>query len=687
MEQNDERSLTFTSIPKTNSEFTLILDDFVTSQTPSVVVLETINEGIVKVKVEADVMAYILYCLYSTFSSLQQRHHVVITWSSEGRYVLICATQRNFNKDSLLESTRQFLNLYHHLTANLVATKLNNHTKNITIHQYHKASLEIKRRHPYVMLKEIKTTGSLALYGYYDEVMEAKVTFVNVLNMTKKYLVDQKYNNEQFNSLPPILKRNAENKSINSSKKRPLQRQKQIEVDERFIHRKSQTNNTFSPKKKAVQQQIKMETSFSPLSSPTYSRKELRSIKGWRKYKTIENLKQKKLEQQQPIQSQQKADTKSSVPNIQPNNPNKSLERRLTLSNIETERTYEEINLKRPLKTNINKPQVSQQKNSNKINSQLQRRVDKFMGERAFSFEPKTEQNSFSFPNIRGTRSNNERTYLNSNEKVNLPPLLGTMPRKSTQSFNTNFQTLQRSNKAKEAKIPDIKSPFNFLLNLKEAYSFTTSSGVTIQVIEGDITHCDCEVIVHETDENLKMGSELAWTVAKYGGFHINKQLKLYRSIHGHVPNSKVLVTSSIHNLPSSYILHAVAPYWNEEDIRKSRKLLFHTYKNVFRIAGDNFTAVSIALPVFGIAGVSGKPFPLVAACDVMYQALIAATKQGIPLKQVSFVCSDPKQVNAIVTSIKVKIENVHYDTRFLRQPQLQKLHRKRSNRRNNSIL
>lgn len=110
------------------------------------------------------------------------------------------------------------------------------------------------------------------------------------------------------------------------------------------------------------------------------------------------------------------------------------------MSNIETERTYEEINLKRPLKTNINKPQVSQQKNSNKINSQLQRRVDKFMGERAFSFEPKTEQNSFSFPNIRGTRSNNERTYLNSNEKVNLPPLLGTMPRKSTQSFNTNFQ-------------------------------------------------------------------------------------------------------------------------------------------------------------------------------------------------------------------------------------------------------
>ena len=86
----------------------------------------------------------------------------------------------------------------------------------------------------------------------------------------------------------------------------------------------------------------------------------------------------------------------------------------------------------------------------------------------------------------------------------------------------------------------------------------------------------------------------------------------------------------------------------------------------MFRIAGDNFTAVSIALPVFGIAGVSGEPFPLIAACDVMYQALIAATKQGIPLKQVSFVCSDPKQVNAIVTSIKVKIQNVHYDTRLV---------------------
>lgn len=77
MEQNDDRSFTFTSIPKTSSEFTLILDNYVTSQTPSVVVLETINEGIVKVKVEADVMAYILYCLYSTFSSLQQVCHFI----------------------------------------------------------------------------------------------------------------------------------------------------------------------------------------------------------------------------------------------------------------------------------------------------------------------------------------------------------------------------------------------------------------------------------------------------------------------------------------------------------------------------------------------------------------------------------------------------------------------------------
>ena len=110
------------------------------------------------------------------------------------------------------------------------------------------------------------------------------------------------------------------------------------------------------------------------------------------------------------------------------------------MSNIETERTYEEINLKRPLKNNLNKPQVSQQKNSSRNDSQLQRRVDKLMEGRAFSFEPKTEQNNFSFPIIRGTRSNNERTYLNSNDKVNLPPLLGTMPRKSTQSFNTNFQ-------------------------------------------------------------------------------------------------------------------------------------------------------------------------------------------------------------------------------------------------------
>ena len=121
------------------------------------------------------------------------------------------------------------------------------------------------------------------------------------------------------------------------------------------------------------------------------------------------------------------------------NNPNKKLERELTLSNIETEMPYEEINLKIPLETNLNIPHLNQETMETTTVFQSQQRVNKFREGRAFSFEPMAKRNnSFNFPPVRGTRSNNDRSYLKSNEKVNLPHLISTIPRKNR--FQSKFE-------------------------------------------------------------------------------------------------------------------------------------------------------------------------------------------------------------------------------------------------------
>ena len=39
---------------------------------PAVIVLDTVKDGLLKVKVESDIMAYILYCHYDEFARIQQ---------------------------------------------------------------------------------------------------------------------------------------------------------------------------------------------------------------------------------------------------------------------------------------------------------------------------------------------------------------------------------------------------------------------------------------------------------------------------------------------------------------------------------------------------------------------------------------------------------------------------------------
>jgi len=279
--KKDEWSSTWTSFPRTSSNVTLMTSKEAASTTPSVFVLESMNDGVVKMKVESDVMAYILYCHYSAFSAIQQRYSVAITWSSEGKSVLLCATQKHYDKESLVMATQEFLDLYHQLISEIVACKLNKHVKNITLHQFHRSSLEVRRLHPKVMIKEIRSSGHLALYGPYHDVCSARVTFIDGLTSSRE----------------PRMKEDTRTRSLPRKSTRSMSPQKRFlrqyrEADDVTMYKQISERMTSSPVKGLDKSKMEVfeERKYSVTSSPTSQTKQYRTFESWKKIKILENL-------------------------------------------------------------------------------------------------------------------------------------------------------------------------------------------------------------------------------------------------------------------------------------------------------------------------------------------------------------------------------------------------------------
>jgi len=57
------------------------------------------------------------------------------------------------DREQLHAAAQQFMDFYYDISSRLVAVLLNNHVKNITLHQYHRATYHVKKFHPKVMVK------------------------------------------------------------------------------------------------------------------------------------------------------------------------------------------------------------------------------------------------------------------------------------------------------------------------------------------------------------------------------------------------------------------------------------------------------------------------------------------------------------------------------------------------------
>jgi len=125
----------------------------------------------------------------------------------------------------------------------------------------------------------------------------------------------------------------------------------------------------------------------------------------------------------------------------------------------------------------------------------------------------------------------------------------------------------------------------------------------TIRLEVGDITELPVEGIVYYARPDLVLGSGFGGVITAKGGPKIQEELKKF----GKANTTEVVITTG-GDLKAKYILHAVGPRFQEEDLEEK---LRKTTDNVLRKAEES-RIQSLALPAMG-AGFYGVPLEVCA--------------------------------------------------------------------------
>lgn len=124
------------------------------------------------------------------------------------------------------------------------------------------------------------------------------------------------------------------------------------------------------------------------------------------------------------------------------------------------------------------------------------------------------------------------------------------------------------------------------------------ASGLTVEVIEGDITTTDVEAIANAANNHLWMGSGVAGAIKRAGGEEIEREAVA----RGPIPVGTAIATGA-GALPYRYVIHGAVM---GQDLKTSADLIARTTTSCLELA-DSLGVRSLALPSFG-TGVGGFP-------------------------------------------------------------------------------
>lgn len=156
-----------------------------------------------------------------------------------------------------------------------------------------------------------------------------------------------------------------------------------------------------------------------------------------------------------------------------------------------------------------------------------------------------------------------------------------------------------------------------------------------IQIKKTDITDLPIDAFVFYAREDLTLGSGFGTAISIRGGPSLQEELKKI----GSAKVTEAVITSA-GEMKAKYIVHAVGPKFQEEDMEKK---LAATIRNALKEA-DKKEITSIALPAMG-AGFYGVPIET--SAKITLDSLREYLQNKTNLKEVVLCMLDSKQYKA----------------------------------------
>jgi len=160
-----------------------------------------------------------------------------------------------------------------------------------------------------------------------------------------------------------------------------------------------------------------------------------------------------------------------------------------------------------------------------------------------------------------------------------------------------------------------------------------------IQLIKGDITSMDVDVIVNAANNSLMGGSGVDGAIHRVGGPQILEECMAIRKRQGGCPTGEAVITTGGH-LKAKFVIHTVGPIWSGNDPEEEEGLLANAYRNSLSLAVSN-QVKSIAFPNISTGTYR---FPKQRAAEIAIREVSAFLAKDESLQHVIFCCFD--QVN-----------------------------------------
>ncbi len=163
-----------------------------------------------------------------------------------------------------------------------------------------------------------------------------------------------------------------------------------------------------------------------------------------------------------------------------------------------------------------------------------------------------------------------------------------------------------------------------------------------IEVIKGDITEINVDVIVNAANSSLMGGGGVDGAIHRAGGPSILEECKKIVARQGGCPTGEAIITTA-GNLPAKFVIHTVGPVWNGGR-QNERSLLSNCYKASLQLAVEN-NCKTIAFPNIS-TGVYRFPKP--EAASIAVKTVYAFLRENSTIQKVTFVCFDDENFQLI---------------------------------------